>query len=564
MSLRNGLAGFSCFVVVLALVLVGRNFSDPLSLLAGGILAMGAIVFWILLFRSQIAPLEALSGELVGEGHSSRLEQLSGSSGEAGKLASVLLGLYREAAIAREEVGRRSAEGEAGRIELEKALAAARSQREDMEKLLSGMSLGANKGKDIASRIHSALRVLSQVVAQVDNGVETQKYRLGDTSASIDGMLQSIQEVSRNASAASDGATTSRDRAEKSAEAVKSAVVAIESVRDSTLTLRETMGELAAQAESIGQVMSVINEVADQTNLLALNAAIEAARAGEAGRGFAVVADEVRKLAERTMNATKEVEEVVGKIQVQARQNMEAVDRAAGHTVEGAATASTAGEAMAEIIRNMDTTAEQLASIARATELQSSESEQAGKALEEISHVSRDTASRMEDFTASLLEVSSLMEDLEMIIQALSSGNTDTLAHDAKLVQWSDSLATGIPLIDDQHKTLCSLINALHRAMREHESDKVMERLLAELKDYTVTHFSTEEQIFGHSDYPSSREHAAIHKKFVETVQDFALNMKSGKAKVSMDLLSFLKDWLIKHIQGTDQTYVPFVKKARR
>ena len=313
---------------------------------------------------------------------------------------------------------------------------------------------------------------------------------------------------------------------------------------------------------SVGRVMGVINEVADQTNLLALNAAIEAARAGEAGRGFAVVADEVRKLAERTMNATKEVEEVVGKIQEQARQNMEAVDLAAAHTVEGAETASTAGDAMSEIVRNMDTTAEQLSSIARATELQSAESVQAGKAIEEISKVSQSTAKRMEDFTASLLEVSSLMEELEMIVIALSSGNASTLSRDNKLVQWTSNLATGIPLIDDQHKTLCSLINALHQAMCEHQSDAVMGKLLEELKEYTITHFSTEEQIFSHSEYPNTREHMAIHKKFVETIQEFSKNVHTGKGKVSMDLLRFLKDWLIKHIQGTDQNYVSFVKKA--
>lgn len=157
------------------------------------------------------------------------------------------------------------------------------SKRAEMETLLSGMSLGASKGKDIASRIHSALRALSQVVAQVDNGVETQRYRLGDTTTSIEGMLASVQEVSRNAAAASEGAAASRKRAEHSAEAVRAAVGAIQNVKESTLALKTTMGELATQAESVGRVMGVINEVADQTNLLALNAAIEAARAGEPG-----------------------------------------------------------------------------------------------------------------------------------------------------------------------------------------------------------------------------------------------------------------------------------------
>ena len=564
MSLRTVCAVFSLLVFALGLAVLGRNMADGLSLALGLALVVTALVFWWAT-RLHMLPFGKIGEALAARRDADPVPQLAAlaeSGGEAGAAASAVLELWRELEAARAERASCAEAAESGRKDLETMSREFESKRAEMETLLSGMSLGASKGKDIASRIHSALRALSQVVAQVDNGVETQRYRLGDTTTSIEGMLASVQEVSRNAAAASEGAAASRKRAEHSAEAVRAAVGAIQNVKESTLALKTTMGELATQAESVGRVMGVINEVADQTNLLALNAAIEAARAGEAGRGFAVVADEVRKLAERTMNATKEVEEVVGKIQEQARQNMEAVDLAAAHTVEGAETASTAGDAMSEIVRNMDTTAEQLSSIARATELQSAESVQAGKAIEEISKVSQSTAKRMEDFTASLLEVSSLMEELEMIVIALSSGNASTLSRDNKLVQWTSNLATGIPLIDDQHKTLCSLINALHQAMCEHQSDAVMGKLLEELKEYTITHFSTEEQIFSHSEYPNTREHMAIHKKFVETIQEFSKNVHTGKGKVSMDLLRFLKDWLIKHIQGTDQNYVSFVKKA--
>lgn len=567
MSLRNSCTLFSLLVFLLGLAVLGRNWPDSLSVACGLALAVIALAFWYMTRRLHVLPLQKMSGALASRQQADPapvLTSLAESENESGVAASAALELWRELETARADSASRLAEAEARRRELENKLNDVEAQHAETDKLLSEMSLGAGKGKEVAARIHAALRTLSQVVAQVDNGVETQRYRLGDTTTSLEGMLASVQDVTRNAAAAFEGASASKNQAEHSAEAVRAAVGAIHSVKESTLALKKTMGELATQAESVGQVMGVINEVADQTNLLALNAAIEAARAGESGRGFAVVADEVRKLAERTMNATKEVEEVVGKMQEQARQNMEAVDLAAAHTVEGAETASTAGDAMTEIVKNMDTTAAQLSSIARATELQSTESIQAGKAIEEISQVSQDTAKRMEDFTASILEVSSLMENLEMLILAMASGNMSTLSQDSRLVQWSDSLATGIPLIDDQHKTLCSLINALHRAMCEHQSDAVMEKLLGELKEYTVTHFSTEEQIFSHSEYPNVSDHMAIHKKFVDTIQDFAKNIATGKAKVSMELLSFLKDWLIKHIQGTDQHYVAFVKRASR
>ena len=566
MSLRNTVYLHTFFVTVLAVALSFRFSGDAVSLWLCLALVVGTLCFCVFQVFHHLNPLRNVADVLdrlrTSDEAETNLAQMNASGG-AGRLAAAMRTLYERKHGLLQEAEKKLRESKTRESELTTLLENAREEGEAARKLAESMTLGARRGKAISSRIHSALRVLSQVVAQVDNGVETQTYRLQDTTTSIDEMLRSIHDVARSAVVASEGASVSRIRAESGSEAVDTAVSAIVHVKESTLALKETMGELVVQAESIGNVMNVINEVADQTNLLALNAAIEAARAGEAGRGFAVVADEVRKLAEKTMNATKEVEEVVVRIQAQARQNMEAVDLAAEHTLRGADTASAAGSAMSEIVRNMDATAEQLSSIARATEIQASESTEAGKAVQEIGDVSFATARRMEEFTASLLEVSSLMEELEMIVIALDSGNVDALASDAKLVQWTPSLETGISLIDDQHRTLCSLINALHRAMREHESDNVLEKLLVELKNYTVTHFSTEEQIFTHSTYPSTREHVEIHKKFVSRIQEFSDDLTSGRAKVSMDLLSFLKDWLLKHIQGTDQTYVAHVKKSR-
>ena len=108
---------------------------------------------------------------------------------------------------------------------------------------------------------------------------------------------------------------------------VKSAINGIEAVHKQFTTIKNDIDQLGQQAQSIGQIMDVISDIADQTNLLALNAAIEAARAGEAGRGFAVVADEVRKLAEKTMSATKEVGQAISDIQEGTRRNIESVEQ---------------------------------------------------------------------------------------------------------------------------------------------------------------------------------------------------------------------------------------------
>jgi hemerythrin-like metal-binding protein len=129
------------------------------------------------------------------------------------------------------------------------------------------------------------------------------------------------------------------------------------------------------------------------------------------------------------------------------------------------------------------------------------------------------------------------------------------------LIRWGKSLMVNIPTIDEQHKQLVQLMNDLHKSMKKRESTQAMERILDRLVDYTVMHFSTEEQFFKQYDYPEREQHAAIHKKLVARVGDFQKKFKSGDATVSMDLMDFLKDWLVNHIKGTDMQYAPFLRK---
>jgi methyl-accepting chemotaxis protein len=181
------------------------------------------------------------------------------------------------------------------------------------------------------------------------------------------------------------------------------------------------MTRLGAQADAIGRIMNVISDIADQTNLLALNAAIEAARAGEAGRGFAVVADEVRKLAEKTQNATKEVGEAIGGIQEGTRKNVANVDRTVIQIERATGLAGKSGEALGAIVELVDLSTDQVRSIATASEEQSAASEEINRAIEDISRISYETSDAMRQSAQAVGELAEQAQALSHMIEELKS-----------------------------------------------------------------------------------------------------------------------------------------------
>ncbi|WP_432735316.1 bacteriohemerythrin [Maridesulfovibrio sp. FT414] len=464
-----------------------------------------------------------------------------------------------------EEAGRKSQElhneAQQKARESEEALQVSRVKEEESAQLLSSMRKVADKARKSSTRIFANINELTERIESVSEGVQVQRDRMTETATAMEEMNSTVFEVARNASLAAGNAEESKDNATTGAKGVKSAVDAIRKVEKEVLSLKETMSQLGERAENIGQVINVINDIADQTNLLALNAAIEAARAGEAGRGFAVVADEVRKLAEKTMVATKEVGDAITDIQQHAQTNVASVDRAAADIVAGTEIAVESGRHMEQIVTIIESTSVQVDSIATASEEQSATSEEINNAVSDVTRVAQETAAGMDEAREVLIEVSGLVQELDSLIHGMSTGELDS-ASGSDLVTWSDSAySVGIKAIDLQHKKLVGMINGLHKAMRDRASDSAMRKLVEELKNYTVEHFRTEEQLFDRYGYKHTAEHKILHEKFVKQVQDFDTALRSGKAKVTMEVMRFLKDWLINHIQGEDRKYTTFLNR---
>jgi methyl-accepting chemotaxis protein len=325
----------------------------------------------------------------------------------------------------KEKIAEADAKSKQAQIESENAKIAtqqAEEARQQAERAKAeGMLDAANKLEGVVEIVTSASEELSAQIEQSSRGSEEQAHRVDETATAMEEMNATVLEVAKSASSAAETADQAKAKAEDGSKVVGQVVKGIEEVQHQSQEMKADMGTLGKQAEGIGQIMNVISDIADQTNLLALNAAIEAARAGEAGRGFAVVADEVRKLAEKTMTATKEVGDAIRGIQDGTKKNIENVERSARTIEEATGLAIKSGEALKEIVTLVESTSDQVRSIATASEQQSSASEEINHSIEDVSRISSETSDAMRQSAQAVGEMADQAQILKNLIAEMQA-----------------------------------------------------------------------------------------------------------------------------------------------
>ena len=276
--------------------------------------------------------------------------------------------------------------------------------------------------EEVGSVVSSASTQLSAQIEQSDRGAGEAAQRLSEAATAMNEMNATVQEVARNASAASAASADTKDKATAGAQVVERSLRRIESVHQVSLELKDDMTQLNEHAQDITRIMGVISDIADQTNLLALNAAIEAARAGEAGRGFAVVADEVRKLAEKTMASTNDVGNAIKAIQESTAKSTASVDNAVAQIEEATGLANESGHALEEIVTTAETTADQVNAIATASEEQSAASEEINHSILQCNDMSRQIADAMAEAAKAVSDLAAQAQELTELIHEMKEG----------------------------------------------------------------------------------------------------------------------------------------------
>ncbi|WP_420094441.1 methyl-accepting chemotaxis protein [Pseudomonas cichorii] len=280
---------------------------------------------------------------------------------------------------------------------------------EGLSRIVSGLQSGIEQ-------LSSSAQSLSSVTEQTNLEVGSQKEETEQVATAMNQMTATVHDVARNAEEAALAAQTADEKVDGGQTVVRQSMQRIEQLAGSSQSASQSIQNLSAEIQNIGQILNVIKSVAEQTNLLALNAAIEAARAGEQGRGFAVVADEVRALAKRTQQSTQEIENLVFRLQSGAQASVEQI-QSSGELVKLAVsdvlqTESALG-AIAEAVSMIQQMNQQ---IAAAAEQQSSVAEEINRSVTSIRASADHSALAMQDNAASSLELASLGVELKGMV----------------------------------------------------------------------------------------------------------------------------------------------------
>lgn len=261
-------------------------------------------------------------------------------------------------------------------------------------------------------QVNSATEAAKGTSVALLEAAEMQSQQIADTTKAVDGMTSSIRLVSTNANEAAEVAQRSLHAATQGSQAVQNTIAGMNGIREQIQETSKRIKRLGESSQEIGEIVELISDITEQTNILALNAAIQAASAGEAGRGFTVVAEEVQRLAERSSEATKQISAIVKTIQTDTHSAVAAMEKSTEGVVEGAKLSDAAGRALTEIETVTTNLARLIQSISTATEAQTDTASQVTQNMQQIQEITTLTTDGTKQTTESIMQLTALADEL--------------------------------------------------------------------------------------------------------------------------------------------------------
>jgi len=303
-----------------------------------------------------------------------------------------------------------------------------RSDKDVLSQAFAGMVTSLSemiqKLRDLTQQVVSAANEIASSSEEMSAGAHSQATKVREVTAAMQEMAATIAEATRHATDATEASRNASDTATSGGEIVGQTIKGMGEIADLVRESSESISRLAESAEQIDKIVSVIEDIADQTNLLALNAAIEAARAGEQGRGFAVVADEVRKLAERTGRATGEIKDVIGAVQHKTGDAVDAMETGIRSVDKGRELADKAGNSLQEIVYTSQKVMAMIEQIAGGAQQQSAGADEISHSVEDIAVVTSETAKGAGEMARAAEELNRQAESLQEMVVRFKTADT--------------------------------------------------------------------------------------------------------------------------------------------
>lgn len=298
---------------------------------------------------------------------------------------------------------------------------------DNLNQVVDNLGEAMIKVTEAASELSASASQISSSAEEMAAGATEQSTQTSEIASAVEEMAKAGSENTKNAKLASESAKKAGQKAKDSGEVIWKTINGINKLSDVMMQSANSVKELGKNSDQIGEIVQVIDDIADQTNLLALNAAIEAARAGEQGRGFAVVADEVRKLAERTSKATKEISNMIKKIQHDTDDAVHIMQQGTAEVEAGKALAAEASDALKEIIDITMDNAQRMEQLSIANEAQSAANDEISRVIEQIDNVSQQSAHGIQQISQSaenLYRLTGILQDMLTRFQLMGHGNS--------------------------------------------------------------------------------------------------------------------------------------------
>ena len=418
--------------------------------------------------------------------------------------------------------------------------------------MMNDMNKAMRQFFSVADIVRDSVGMVSSTTSSMALAAEDVAMQAGTIATASEEMSATSGDIARNCLYAAENAQKAVEQTHSGSQIVQHSAQLMENIAQRVNESSQTVENLGQRSDQIGAIVNTIQDIADQTNLLALNAAIEAARAGEHGRGFAVVADEVRALAERTTKATKEISTMIKSIQGETQTAVNSMSEGVAEVKRGTDETARSGEALDDILDKINELTMQVSQIATAAEEQTATTSEITQNIQMITDVVNRNVENARSTTDATGKLAQQVDELHKLVGHFRL---------AKALEWDTSFATGVDRYDNAHKVLFKMVNDLHDAMQQKRSKEAIGQILNGLAEYTVNHFADEERSFAQTGYPEEAQHKQLHKKLVDQVVELQGKFKSGEALLTQDVITFLQDWLINHIKGVDKRYGPHLSK---